>query len=104
MTVFTNYFATDHFEDAMLATQKTLWRWQYDVPKHVADLLTSDMYILFVYINFYVMYGTYGITILKWLSHIFHFVIWPTNASTIVASTSSDTSANEDNSFRNHIR
>jgi len=71
MTVFNHHCATDRFEGAILATQKTPWWWQYDVTKHVADLLTSDVYILVVYVNFYAMYGTYSITILKWLAHIF---------------------------------
>jgi hypothetical protein len=75
MAVFTHYFATDRFESAMLATQKTPWWWQYDVTKHVAELLTSDVYTLVVYINFYAMYSTYSITILKWVAQNV-FVLW----------------------------
>jgi hypothetical protein len=43
MAVFLlTFYATCHFEGAMIATEMTPWWCQLDVPKHIGDLLRSD--------------------------------------------------------------
>jgi hypothetical protein len=45
MVVFTHYGATDHFESATLAPEKSPGYDTYDMSQHVGDLLTCDLYI-----------------------------------------------------------
>jgi hypothetical protein len=51
MVVLPIYCATEHFEGTMLYTEKIPDDGTYDLPKHVGDLLMSDVYIL-VHVTF----------------------------------------------------